>query len=322
MIFPAEQNPLLVASGLSVSFGRTQAVSQVSLAINQGEIVGVVGESGSGKSTLLRAIAHLLPKTAHIDDGSILFCGEDITRAPEAKMRTMRGGSIAYLFQNGQLSLDPLYTVESQFNEVLKAHGKRMSAQEKEQLLLRMGINDAARVLKSIPSELSGGLCQRVVMAFALAGQPRLLLADEPTSALDVGAQSQVASLLREANTQLGMAILLVGHDIEFVASLASRIAVMKNGHIVECAGTKKIMTAPEHAYTKELIASIPRETRAFKSVFREESAGKEAGGMTEGKAVLSGEMTARKEGAKKESARKEGEQKESTPEEEVSSCF
>lgn len=260
-------HPLLSVCDLEVSYAGIRALSGVSVTLNQGGILGIVGESGSGKSTFLRAIAHLLPKVACIEGGSIQFAGEDITHASEATMQTLRGSELAYLFQNGELSLDPLFSVDYQFNEVLHAHAQRMSCQEKTELLSRMGIANASHVLQSIPSELSGGQCQRVALAFALAGKPKLLLADEPTSALDVQAQEQVAALLRSLNETYGMSILLVGHDIEFVASLASRIAVMKQGCIVECASTTNIMNAPQQAYTQELLAAIPKETRTFVSV-------------------------------------------------------
>ena len=260
-------HPLLSVSDLEVSYAGIRALSGVSVTLAQGEILGIVGESGSGKSTLLRTIAHLLPKAACIEGGNIQCAGKDITHASEATMQTLRGSELAYLFQNGELSLDPLFSVDYQFNEVLHAHAQRMSYQEKAELLSLMGITNASHVLQCIPSELSGGQCQRVALAFALAGKPKLLLADEPTSALDVQAQEQVAALLRSLNETYGMSILLVGHDIEFVASLASRIAVMKQGCIVECASTTNIMNAPQQAYTQELLAAIPKETRTFVSV-------------------------------------------------------
>ena len=260
-------HPLLSVSDLEVSYAGIRALSGVSVTLAQGEILGIVGESGSGKSTLLRTIAHLLPKAACIEEGNIQFADKDITHASDATMQTLRGSELAYLFQNGELSLDPLFSIDYQFNEVLRAHAQRMSYQEKAEILSCMGITNASHVLQSIPSELSGGQCQRVALAFALAGKPKLLLADEPTSALDVQAQEQVAALLRSLNESYGMSILLVGHDIEFVASLASRIAVMKQGCIVECASTAHIMNTPQQAYTQELLAAIPKETRTFVSV-------------------------------------------------------
>ena len=160
---------------LSVSFGGAQALRGVSLAVCAGQIVGIVGESGSGKSTLLRAVAHLLSPTAAVEGGSIVFEGVDITHARRKQMNRLRGTKLAYLFQNGEQSLDPLFTVKQQFDEVLRAHFGCVNEVLERTLLRRMGFDDIERVLGALPSELSGGMCQRVALAFALAGSPSLL---------------------------------------------------------------------------------------------------------------------------------------------------
>lgn len=287
-----DERDILSVTDLDVSYGSVSAVRGVSLAVGAGEIVGIVGESGSGKSTLLRAVAHLLPPAARIDAGSIAFAGRDITRASAREMRSLRGSALSYLFQNAERSFDPLFTIGAQFDEVMRAHegaanvragkalrggslrdgagsasrdGRRMRDQQREKMrgrqqaaLERMGFADPDRVLTSLPSELSGGMCQRVALAFALAASPQLLLADEPTSSLDGQAQARVIKLLRELNEQEGLAILMVSHDIELVASFASRIIVMHEGRIVETGESARIMNDPQDPYTRSLIAAIP----------------------------------------------------------------
>ena len=243
---------------LSVSFGGAQALRGVSLAVCAGQIVGLVGESGSGKSTLLRAVAHLLSPTAAVEGGSIVFEGVDITHARRKQMNRLRGTKLAYLFQNGEQSLDPLFTVKQQFDEVLRAHFGCVNEVLERTLLRRMGFDDIERVLGALPSELSGGMCQRVALAFALAGSPSLLLADEPTSALDGDAQTRVVNLLRDLNEREGLAILLVSHDIDVVASLASYMVVMRQGVIREEGPVDQVMNHPQDPYTRELIAAIP----------------------------------------------------------------
>ncbi len=284
-----DERDILNVTDLDVSYGSALAVHDVSLAVGAGEIVGIVGESGSGKSTLLRAVAHLLPPTARIDAGSIVFAGRDITRASAREMRSLRGNALLYLFQNAERSFDPLFTIGAQFDEVMRAHegaanvragkalrggghrdGRTTRAQQHETMrshqrtaLERMGFADPDRVLASLPSELSGGMCQRVALAFALAASPQLLLADEPTSSLDGQAQARVIELLRELNEQEGLAILMVSHDIELVASFASRIIVMHEGRIVETRTSAQIMNDSQDLYTRSLIAAIPHATGA-----------------------------------------------------------
>ncbi|MDO5335424.1 MAG: ABC transporter ATP-binding protein [Coriobacteriia bacterium] len=263
---------LLEVEGLGVSYGRVRALGPVSFEVRAGQVVGIVGESGSGKSTLLRAIARLLPPQARVAEGDVRFAGQSLLALREADMRRLRGGKLSYLFQNGQLSLDPLFSVEDQFDEVLAAHGREMGRSEKVAVLESLGIDDVEHVLSSLPSELSGGLCQRVAIAFALAGEPLLLLADEPTSALDVDSRNQVGGLLRRLKNERDMAILLVGHDIEFVASLSDYLLVMRDGRVLESGDPQTVLKNPSHPYTRELIASIPRFERSFVSLRHEGS--------------------------------------------------
>lgn len=264
--------PLLDVSGLSVSFGDVRVLDKVDINVEHGEIVGIVGESGSGKSTLLKAISRLLARQAKINSGTISFCSHDLLSLNTKEMAGLRGSAISYMFQNGELSLDPLFTIKSQFDEVIRAHricqrGKEASIEE--ELLAQTGIEDPARVLSCLPSELSGGICQRVVLAMALAGRPKLLLADEPTSALDVDSQERVGTLLQKTSEEHNIAILIVGHDIDFIASLASRIYVMKDGIILESGNSRETLSNPKDGYTKQLIAAIPKATRRFVEVDR-----------------------------------------------------
>lgn len=254
-----QHTPLLAVRDLSIGYAAHEALRSVSFEVGQGEIVGIVGESGSGKSTLLRAVSRLLSPAALVRSGEIVFDGRSMLDLSEREVRAMRGSQLAYLFQNGQLSLDPLFTVDRQFDEVLAVHGRRGERSLKRELLEKMGVADVDHVLRSLPSQLSGGLCQRVVLAFALSGAPRLLLADEPTSALDRDSQERVGCLLRSLNEEDRLAVLLVGHDIDFVSSLATRLIVMRRGEIVEEGPTSMVMEHPRAPYTQDLIAAIPR---------------------------------------------------------------
>ncbi|MBS5501901.1 MAG: ABC transporter ATP-binding protein [Eggerthella sp.] len=274
----SDPHNMLSVQGLSVSYGDAQVLHDVSLELASGEIVGIVGESGSGKSTLLRAIAGLLAPSAKITAGSIAFeerllaegvdqakqAGAEAARGRTRQMRALQGSAISYLFQNAQGSFDPLFTIGAQFNEIMRTHGDRgdLAARQCE-ALMRVGFLDPERILHAYPFELSGGMAQRVALAFALAGSPRLLLADEPTSALDTDAQEAVIELMRRLNVEEALAIAFVSHDIELVASVASRMVVMLEGRIVESGTSQRIMQDPCDPYTKGLIAAIPHATRA-----------------------------------------------------------
>lgn len=255
---------VLTIRDLGVCYGGARAVDGIGLSVHRGEVVGIVGESGSGKSTVLNAIAGLLPRTAEVCKGSIR-CGEvDVLSAGEKKKRALLGKEIGYLFQNAEGSFDPLFTIGSQFDEALKSNAdvrkdRRERLTTMKEALARVGLDDTDRVLRALPSELSGGMCQRAALAITLAQNPRILLADEPTSALDVRTQEMVVGILKRLNHEDGLSILMVSHDIDLVASFAHRIVVMRNGRVVESGPSEKVMTDPQHPYTRELIAAIPR---------------------------------------------------------------
>ena len=254
---PRHNGHILSLSNLDVSYGDVRAVRGLSLAVSHGEIIGLVGESGSGKSSVLRAIAGLLGHGGRISAGSIMF---DLARLDQGSSGWREG--IAYVFQEPRLSLDPLFRVGSQFDECLRAHGmtgrEEMRATERA-LLEEMGFSDVDRVLGAYPHNLSGGMCQRVVLAMAVACRPQLLLADEPTSALDVVSQRQVLDLLLRVREEHGVTMVIVSHNIAAVARVADRLGVMYRGRLVELGERERVLQAPEHPYTQNLIAAIPR---------------------------------------------------------------
>ena len=259
---------LLTVRQLSVSFpGRardSRVVEDVSFDVAAGEIVGIVGESGCGKSVTTSAIVGLLPGAGRIDSGSIWFNGTDLARASEAELRGIRGREIAFVSQEPMASLDPLYRVGSQIEEALRHHGRlsRRAARARMLELLRdMHFADADGVARRYPHELSGGMAQRVVIARALAGEPRLLIADEPTTALDVTVQAEILELIRELQQTRRMAVLIVTHDWGVVADLCDRVVVMYAGQIVERADAQSIFDTPLHPYTQALLASNPHLT-------------------------------------------------------------
>lgn len=253
---------ILRIDGLGVSYRGARAVRGFSLAVGPGEIVGLVGESGSGKSTVLRAVAGLLRRAGRVDAGSIMFKGRDLARASAKEMAALRGREVAYVFQDPTASLDPLLRVGRQFGECLSAHGiahgEAMRALMRDSLA-EMGFDDVERVLASWPHELSGGMCQRVVLAMSAALSPALLLADEPTSALDVAAQRRVSDLLLRLRDERGMSMVVVSHNIAAIALVADRIGVMRAGKLVELGERDQVLRAPAHPYTAELIAAVPR---------------------------------------------------------------
>lgn len=261
------QQPLLEVSDLSVSFGDAQVLHDVSFSMGLGGSVALVGESGSGKSTLLKTIANLAPKSLRVDAGSIRYAGQDVLGLKGDALRKYRCEGAKYVFQNGQESFDPLFSVGRQFDESLHARKIQTDLSTELELLMHMGVVDGERVLSSLPSELSGGLCQRVALAIALAGTSKLLLADEPTSALDSESQKRVADLLRKVNETDGIALLLVTHDIELASELTSRIIVMHNGRIVEAGSSDEVLSQPKDPYTRTLIESVPKMERSYRRV-------------------------------------------------------
>ena len=259
--------PLLEIRNLSVRFampsGRIDAVQDVSLCIEPGERIALVGESGSGKSVTAASILGLLPypRASH-PSGSISFEGEQLLGASEGVLRRVRGARIGMIFQEPMVSLNPLHTIEKQICETLILHKKmkeRDARQRALQLLQQVRIRDPERQLKSWPHQLSGGQRQRVMIAMALANEPRLLIADEPTTAVDVTTQAQILALLDEICRNLGMALLLITHDLGVVRKTADRVYVMQNGRIVESGATTRIFEAPSEQYTRTLIEAEPK---------------------------------------------------------------
>ncbi len=259
---------LLEIRDLSVAFGsgneRVLAVDRVTLTINPRETMALVGESGSGKSVTAHSILKLLPypEACHPGAGEIIFAGENLLQMPEKKLQTIRGGKIGMIFQEPMTSLNPLHTIVRQISESIRLHrggGNRRDLRSRARELLELvGIDDAARRLDAFPHQLSGGQRQRVMIAMALANEPDLLIADEPTTALDVTVQAQVLDLLSSLKKSLGMAILLITHDLGIVRHHADRVAVMTNGRIVEVRPCENIFTRPLHSYTKKLLAAEP----------------------------------------------------------------
>ena len=258
--------PLVDIRDLSVSFktqdGVVEAVKRVTLRIDRGEIFALVGESGSGKSVTALSIPQLLPAGAFHPSGSIRFDGTEIIGAREPVLRGLRGARVSMVFQEPMTSLNPLHTLEKQVGEVIRLHRRLAPAAVRArvlELLNLVGLRDAEHRLTAFPHELSGGQRQRVMIAIALANEPDLLIADEPTTALDVTIQAQILALLKELQRRLGMAVLLITHDLTIVRKIAQRVAVMTAGEIVETGPVEQVMKAPQHAYTKHLIAAEPR---------------------------------------------------------------
>ena len=240
-------------------------VDNVSFEIAPGETFALLGESGCGKSMTALSLMRLLPDGIQIESGALRLGGTDLAALPEREMREVRGGHMAVIFQEPGLSLNPVMTVGEQIAEALQLHcglhGAEAEARGSE-LLQQVGIADAQRRLREYPFQMSGGMKQRVMIAMALAGQPKLLIADEPTTALDVTIQAQVLQLLRDTQRQTGMALLLITHDLGVVAEMAHRVAVMYAGHIVEQATREQLFDAPAHPYTQKLFAALPDARR------------------------------------------------------------
>ena len=264
--------PILSVRDLSVAFGRRSrevlAVDRVSFDIGKGETVALVGESGSGKSVTALSVMKLLPyPAAHHPSGSIKFEGRELLSMPEQQIREVRGNDIAIIFQEPMTSLNPLHTIEKQIREILLLHhGLEGEASRTRiiELLSQVGIPDPAGRLGSYPHQLSGGQRQRVMIAMALANKPDLLIADEPTTALDVTVQAQILKLLKDTQTQLGMSMLFITHDLGIVRKLADRVCVMQRGKIVEQGPVERVFTAPEHPYTRALLAAEPKPDPAL----------------------------------------------------------
>ena len=256
---------LLEINGLDVSFSSGQetiyAVRDVSITLNPGEVLGIVGESGAGKSTIGNAIINLIEPPGKIINGEILFQDLNLRNLNDQEMLNIRGHKIGMIFQDPQTSLNPLMTIGAQLLETInttkKLFGKE--AQEKSiELLQSVGIEQPETRMKSYPHQFSGGMRQRVVIALALAGDPDLIIADEPTTALDVSTQAQILDLIKAICRKRKLGVIIITHDIGVISNIAHRVAVMFNGSVVETGDVKKILSSPDHEYTKSLIAAVP----------------------------------------------------------------
>ena len=256
---------LLSVQNLHTSFftdaGEVQAVNGVNFDLDRGEILGIVGESGSGKSVTAYSIMQILAETGRIVDGKILYKGEDLTGWSEKQMQAFRGKCCSIIFQDPMTSLNPVFTIGSQMKEAVLLHtdkrGRDADARVVE-LLELVGINEPRKRVKQYPFELSGGMRQRVMIAMALACEPDILIADEPTTALDVTIQAQILELIQGLQKKLGMAVILVTHDLGVIADMCDNIVVMYGGRICERGTAHEIFYNPRHEYTKGLLRSIP----------------------------------------------------------------
>ncbi len=260
---------LLDIRGLQIRFAAAEAVRGISLQLEEGEVLGLVGESGSGKSVTALAILGLLGTAAQVT-GQILWQSAnsansaftDLLRQPESALRRLRGREIAMIFQEPMTALNPVMTIGRQVTESAEAHAPTWTGREAKRkaiaALEAVSISDAARRYGDYPHQFSGGQRQRILIAMALINRPRLLIADEPTTALDVTVQAQVLELLKDLQRQHGLAMLFISHDLAVVGQVAGRVAVMRSGQIVETGPSARLLTAPQHAYTKSLLAAVP----------------------------------------------------------------
>ena len=261
-----EAESLLSVRGLSISFatdgGVVRAVEGVDFDVPRGKTVALVGESGCGKTATALALMRLLPEpVGRVDAGTVVFEGRDLSRLRDREMQAIRGARMAMVFQEPMTSLNPVYTVGSQIAEAVRLHEpvSRADARRRAiEALERVALPEPARSVDRYPHELSGGMRQRVMIAMALVCRPTLLIADEPTTALDMTTQAQILELLRELQAELGMAILLVAHDLALVAEVADEVVVLYAGHVMERGRTRDVLAAPRHPYTVALRGSIP----------------------------------------------------------------
>jgi peptide/nickel transport system ATP-binding protein/oligopeptide transport system ATP-binding protein len=266
---PDGADPVLRVRDLKTVFrtrgGEVHAVNSVSFDIRPGELLGVVGESGSGKSVTMMSLIGLLPSPpAEVRSGQVMFAGDDLLACKPEELRAVRGRQIGFIFQDPMTSLNPVFTVGFQIMEPLRQHMGMSKAQARAraaELLAMVGIPDAGQRLKDYPHQFSGGMRQRVMIAIALACDPKLLIADEPTTALDVTIQAQILELVRDLRQKLGMAIVWITHDLGVIAGIADRVIVMYGGQIVEQAPVRDLFARPQHPYTRALLGTIPHVT-------------------------------------------------------------
>ena len=258
--------PLLDISGLTVEFatrrGVVTAIQRVDISVAKGETVGIVGESGSGKSVTSYAVMRILDRAGRVAEGSIAFSGLDLTHAPESELRDLRGREMSMIFQNPRAALNPIRKVGHQIEDVLRQHARAGSGDAREkaiEALLQVRIQRPEERYDAYPFELSGGMCQRVVIALALACRPELLIADEPTTGLDVTTQKAVMDLLVDLTRDRGMSTILITHDLGLAAAYCDKVIVMEKGRVVETAAARDIFTRPAHPYTRKLMRATPR---------------------------------------------------------------
>lgn len=260
---------ILTVKNLYTSFttekGEVMAVNGVSFNLDRGKILGIVGESGSGKSVTAYSIMQILEKNGSIKSGEVLYKGEDITKYSEEQLRKFRGKSCSIIFQDPMTSLNPVFTIGSQIREAIELHTPRKGKEAIDravEMLTLVGVNEPKKRIKQYPYELSGGMRQRVMIAMALACEPDILIADEPTTALDVTIQAQILELMQNLQKKLGMAIIMVTHDLGVIADMCDEIIVMYGGRVCERGTADDIFYRPRHEYTKGLLRSIPNVDR------------------------------------------------------------
>ena len=258
---------LLSLKNVDITFGKgdnaVRAVKNATFDIHKGETFSLVGESGSGKSITMKGIMGILPKNGKVTEGTVMYNGKDLTKYTEREMQTIRGSEIAMVFQDPMTSLNPTMRIGKQIEEMLKAHKMDMTAEQRKaraiELLSLVGISNPEQRYKQYPHQLSGGMRQRVVIAIALACDPKVLIADEPTTALDVTIQAQILDLMRDLQKKTKTSIIIITHNLGVVANIADRVAVMYGGKLVETGDVYEIFKNPCHEYTKGLLASIPK---------------------------------------------------------------
>ena len=257
---------VLSVENLSVSF-RTDsavvtAVRDVSFTLERGQTLCIVGESGSGKSVTCQAILGLTAGNGQVTAGRVIFAGADLAKLPESALQKIRGRRISMIFQDPVASLNPIHSIGAQIGEALTLHERLSTVAARAramELLRQVGIPEPERRLREYPHQLSGGMNQRVMIAMALACRPDLLIADEPTTALDVTIQAQILDLMRRLQTEIGMSILFITHDLGVVAEMADRVVVMRHGQVVESGSLQQVFGAPQQPYTRELLDLVPR---------------------------------------------------------------
>lgn len=273
--------PLLDVQDLTVEFttrrGIVKAVQHVNISVGKGETVGIVGESGSGKSVTSYAVMRILDRAGRIAEGSVMFSGIDVKSASESQMRDLRGREVSMIFQNPRAALNPIRKVGHQIEDVLRQHVQQAQVADRGEkaieALEQVKIARPRERYHAYPFELSGGMCQRVVIALALACNPQLLIADEPTTGLDVTTQKAVMDLIVELTRRRSMSTILITHDLGLAAAYCDRVVVMEKGRVVETAKSADIFAAPQHDYTKKLMRATPRIGVSLRDLLPEEEA-------------------------------------------------